>query len=228
MKLLIFNILLLLAPIALQAQNRHREVLQLIRDSLDRDTSLTSYDRKVLKRYFRWSRLIPSQTILQNAGNMGVVSMGIGWDYGKREQWETHLLFGLIPKHDSRNAKLTMTIKETYRPWQISLGKDFYFDPLTCGLYLNTAFDDEFWSRQPDRYPKSYYDFLSTKVRINIFLGQQIDWKIPYYKRKSRKSVTLFYEVSTCDLYLRSMITEKYVKLTDILGLSIGAKVKLF
>ena len=119
-----------------------------------------------------------------------------------------------------------MTLKETFRPWQLKAYRDLYFEPLTTGIYLNTVFGNEFWGSQPDRYPKSYYDFLSTKVRINVFVGQQITWNIPHEMQRKRKSITLFYEVSTCDLYLRTYFTEKYIRLSDILGLSLGVKMK--
>lgn len=226
MKKLIFSLLLILCSAGASAQYNPHEVLRQIRDSVDRDTMLTRYERKVIKRYLRWSRLIPSQTIMQTAGNMGLVSLGLGWDYGRREQWETHLLLGYIPKHDSSNGKLTMTLKLTFRPWQLKAYKDLYFEPLTTGLYLNTVFGTDFWGSQPSRYPNSYYDFLSTKVRINVFLGQQLTWNIPHLLQRKRKSVTLFYEVSTCDLYLRTYATEKDIKLSDILGLSVGVKMK--
>lgn len=224
MKSLICSLLFMLMSMSIQAQVRHQEVMKMISDSLSRDTSLSLYDRKVLRQYMRWSKLIPSQSIIQTAGNMGAFSLGLGWYYGKQEQWETHVLFGFIPKHDSKNAKLTMNLKETYRPWSVKAYKDLYFEPLTCGIYFNIVFGQEFWGRQPERYPQSYYDFLSTKIRYNVFVGEQFTWKIPKYRMTNKKSVSLFYEVSTCDLYLRSMITEKYVKIQDILGISIGAK----
>ena len=226
MKKLIFSLLVLLCSAGASAQYNQHDVLRQISDSVDRDTMLTRYERKVIKRYLRWSRLIPSQTIMQTAGNMGLVSLGLGWDYGRREQWETHLLLGYIPKHDSSNGKLTMTLKQTFCPWQLKAYKDLYFEPLTTGLYLNTVFGTDFWGSQPSRYPDSYYDFLSTKVRINVFVGQQLTRNIPHWLQRKRKSVTLFYEVSTCDLYLRTYATEKDIKLSDILGLSVGVKMK--
>ena len=154
MKKLIFSLLVLLCSAGASAQYNPHDVLRQISDSVDRDTMLTRYERKVIKRYLRWSRLIPSQTIMQTAGNMGLVSLGLGWDYGRREQWETHLLLGYIPKHDSSNGKLTMTLKQTFRPWQLKAYKDLYFEPLTTGLYLNTVFGTDFWgARSPADTP---------------------------------------------------------------------------
>lgn len=54
---------------------------------------------------------MPTQSVIQTCGNMGIISVGIGWDYGKRRQWETHLLFGIIPKYDSDAVKCTITLE---------------------------------------------------------------------------------------------------------------------
>ena len=63
-------------------------------DSILCDTSAHNghYDHRVHRYRQRWSNLIPTQHVLQFAGNMGLASIGVGWDYGKHRQWETHLL----------------------------------------------------------------------------------------------------------------------------------------
>jgi hypothetical protein len=185
------------------------------------------YDRRI--HYFRkyWATLIPTQVVAQNAGNMGIFSIGLGWDYGKHRQWETHLLWGYIPKYDSTRGKLTMTLKENYIPWSIYVGKGWSVEPFETGLYINTVYGHEFWRSQPKRYPDKYYSALSTKFRINIFFGQRVTKVIPNNHRMFVKSITAFYEISTCDLYIRSMLTDDDVKLKDILGLSLGLKFQL-
>ena len=67
-------------------------------DSLPGDMRKNDAFRKVLRT------LIPTQGVIQNAGNMGLVSCGVGWDYGRRSQWETHLLLGYVPKHKSKKV----------------------------------------------------------------------------------------------------------------------------
>ena len=42
--------------------------------------------------------LIPTHTKSQFAGNMGLLSFGTGWDYGRRNQWETDVFFGVLPR----------------------------------------------------------------------------------------------------------------------------------
>ncbi len=185
------------------------------------------YDRRVHRYRKYWLALIPTQTIVQYAGNMGLLSAGVGWDYGKRRQWETNLLFGYLPKFHSGRSKLTMTLKENYIPWSMYMKKGWQLEPLSCGLYMNTVFGDQFWGRQPQRYPHKYYEFLSTEMRVNIFVGQRITKIVPLNRRKFVKSVTAFYEVSACDIYIRAMIQDRNVGLSDILSLSLGVKFQL-
>ena len=66
-------------------------------------------------------------------------------------------------------------------------------------------------------YPDNYYPLLKTKVRTNIFIGQRMTKIIPANRRKFLKSITLFYEISSCDLYIRSAFMDSKVSLGDIL-----------
>ena len=108
------------------------------------------------------------------------------------------------------------------------LKRGWSFSPLAASIYINTVFGHEFWKSQPGRYPDKYYDFMSTKFRLNVAFGQRITWDIPYQRRKYAKSITLFYEVGTCDLYIRSKFLDSSIPLKDILGLSLGIKLQTF
>ena len=178
------------------------------------------------KNFF--TRLIPTQGKLQFYGDMGLASLGIGWDYGKRSQWETDVLFGFIPKNYSESVKVTMTLKQTFNPWSINLDKKghFSFEPLHVGMYMNTVFGNEFWVREPKRYPHGYYGF-SSKVRFSIFLGESFTYDIPEHKRKFIKAISFFGEISSCDLYIVSAVPNKYLGLEDWLRLSFGLKFRV-
>ena len=194
-----------------------------------KDTVLVSksepskYDKRIHRFRKGWNSLIPTHNKIQFAGNMGMFSFGTGWDYGRRDQWETDLFLGFIPKHDSHRTKLTMTLKQNYMPWSLELGKGFSTEPLSCGLYFNTVFGHEFWVKEPSRYPEGYYGF-SSKIRTHIFLGQRLTYNIDKDRRFFTKSVTLFYELSTCDLLLISRATNRYLRARDYLSLSFGLK----
>lgn len=207
------------AGVTVARPNRGLAVADVPADS----TMYSRYDRRAYRYRAVWNSLIPTQIVSQYAGNMGMISLGVGWDYGRRRQFETNLLFGYLPKFNSSGSKMTMTLKENFIPWRLPVGDDFNFEPLSCGIYINTVFGEEFWGRQPKRYPDNYY-FFSTKVRVNVFVGQRFSVVVPHNRRKFIKGLTAFYEVSTCDLYVRAMVLDHNVSLWDIVGLSLGLK----
>lgn len=195
----------------------------IIKDDSIRNTKHTGYDNRVHRFRRNWERIIPTHSKIQYAGNMGLLSFGTGWDYGKRNQWETDVLLGFIPKYSSKKAKVTMTLKQNYMPWSINIGKGFSTEPLACGLYVNTVFGNQFWVNEPERYPKGYYGF-SSKVRFHVFMGQRLTYDIDPQRRFMAKSVTFFYEISTCDLYVISAVNNSYLRPRDYLSLSFGLK----
>lgn len=170
--------------------------------------------------------LIPEHAKMQFYGGIGIASIGCGWDYGRNKQWETDLLVGIVPKYNTHSAKLSFTIKETFQPWNINLGKGFEMRPMTCGLYVNTISGSYFWSSQPNRYPDNYYPWLSTRIRIHIFLGQSYTFRISSPSLKPLKAITAFYEVNTNDLYITSAVGN-HLAIDDIIRLSFGFKLQL-
>lgn len=185
------------------------------------------YDRRIEKYQNQWIKLIPTHTKIQYAGGMGLFSLGAGWDYGKNNQWETDVFLGFLPRYSTQDNKVTFTLKQNFIPWKVDLGNDFLLEPMACGLYVNTIFNGDFWVSEPDKYPNDYYSF-STKMRFNIYIGQRIGYKIPPSKRFFAKSISLFYELSTNDLYMVSAFTNTYLKPSDYLRLSFGVKFQLF
>lgn len=185
------------------------------------------YDKRVHRYRKNWEKIIPTFVKIQYAGNMGVLSAGIGWDYGRRNQWETDIFAGFIPKYQSERAKPTFTLKQNFIPWSLCLKNNFFVEPLTCGMYFNTVFGNQFWVHQPDRYPSGYYGF-SSKVRIHVYLGQRFTLYTSPERRYFAKSISAFYELSTCDFYLISAVTNKYLRPRDFLSLSFGLKMQIF
>lgn len=183
----------------------------------------TRYERNREKRIRGWAKLIPEQGTLQYAGSIGLMSIGIGWHYGRGDHWETELLVGFLPRYHSEGAKSTFTLKQRYVPWHCVLGTRWTVEPLTAGVFFNTISGDDFWKNQPDRYPKNYYGF-STKVRANIFLGQRLRYNIPSKRRIYIRALSLYYELSSCDLYIVSKATNKHFPWRETLSLAFGLR----
>lgn len=212
MKLSIFKwmVVSLLLTCTLQAQ-----------ESGDEDTR---YKRRTDKYMSGWEKFIPRYTKLQFAGSMGMLSLGTGWNY-YRNHWETDVYLGIVPRNSDRHAMAAFTLKQNYYPWNIPMGDKLSFEPLACGIYINTLFDREFWHRQPEKYPEGYYWF-STRIRTHVFLGERLTLKLNPQK-SWHKSVSFFYELSTCDLYLINKIGNSCLKPKDYLSLSFGLKLQI-
>lgn len=179
------------------------------------------FDRR-RERYVRgWARLIPQYEVVQFAGSIGAVSLGVGWDYGRREQWETEFLLGYIPPASGERGKVTATLRENVVPWRLAVGERWRVSPLSVGLGMNTVISDEFWFEEPEKYPRPYYKF-STRLRFMLSVGQRVAFH-PDRDQPFRR-VELYYELSTCDLYVISAFTNRYLKAGDILSLSVGLK----
>lgn len=185
--------------------------------------TLNRYERRRLRSWKRWSKLIPSHVILQYAGSIGMLNVGLSWHYGKHHNWETEILFGFLPKYQTGAVHATFTLKERYIPWHCNLNSRWELHPLTAGIFFNTISGDEFWKNEPDRYPAPYYR-LSTKFRTNIFLGQRIRYKLQKHKRFFNQAVTFYYELSSCDLYIISKAINKEYKWKDTLSLAFGLR----
>ncbi|WP_444344160.1 hypothetical protein [Phocaeicola coprocola] len=182
------------------------------------------WDKRIHLRYEGWERMKPTHVKMQYAGGMGVLSTGVGWDYGKRRQWETDVLLGYLPAKYASDFLLTLTVKQNYIPWSMSFDKHWALEPFYCGMYLTTIAGEEFWEKEPGRYPNRYYNF-STKIRPYIFIGQRMNFNL---KNSIVQHISLFYEVSTCELYIISKATNRSLTMRDVLRFSFGAKVQLF
>jgi hypothetical protein len=168
--------------------------------------------------------LVPCNAIIQYAGSTGYISAGAEWKYGKHKQWGTALLIGYLPKFHSHREKAVATLKQTLSPWDIQLNKNINLHPLNCGMFLTTIYGNCFWTEEPDKYPDKYYQ-ISTHLRIHIFAGQEIIFTLNDKYNKLFNSISLYYELNTCDLYLCSYFPNiKHLNISDIIKIGFGTK----
>lgn len=175
-----------------------------------------------------WAALIPQIADVQYAGNIGVVSVGVGWDYGSHNTWETHLMLGYLPRWQSDADDFTFTLKQNYVPWRMHFGHDVMINPFYVSLFMNSIFDDEFWRREPSKYNGGHYYRFSSKIRTHIALCGRFNYYIPEQKRILSRRVSLYYELSSYDLAILSALPNKKITLGDILCLGVGLQYKFF
>ena len=107
---------------------------------------------------------------------MGFLSFGAGWDYGRKCRWETDILIGFLPKAYSNRTHTIYTLKQNYIPWSISCCDRFAIEPLTCGVYLNLISGEDYWVREPDRYPDAKYYWFTSRLRTFFYIGQRFTY----------------------------------------------------
>ena len=191
------------------------------------DSARTRYEKMMTRRMEMWQRLIPDHYKMQFAGSIGMVSLGTGWTYGKKKQWETDLMFGFLPKFESEHHKLVFTVKQSYVPWRLRVKESAWVvQPLSCSMFLSSVLNEKFWTREPDRYPKGYYGF-STRIRANLSLGQRIMYDIPDVSDWWVQDISLYYELGACDTDLCTFFGDRSIKFRQILSLAVGIKLHI-
>lgn len=195
--------------------------------SLSDSAEHPSRDRRVHRSRKSWARLIPTQAKLQYAGSIGVVSVGFGWDYGRRGQWETDIQIGVVPAYNTGTPKATFSLKESCVPWSIACSQRVAVEPFACGAWVTAITGNDFWARQPSRYPKGWWS-VESRIRLHIFVGSRVTFDTGRRPDRLIRKVSAYYELSTMDLYLISRVTNATLGTWDILSLSLGLKFQLF
>ena len=185
------------------------------------ETPKPRYIQRIVSRETLWSKLMPRILTVQYAGGIGMFSVGPGWEYGRSKQWETHLMIGFTPKRYNYHTYWTLTLREIYNPWQVDINGKWRVRPLSVIFGINSILHNDFWTREPDRYPSGYYGF-SSRVRFHLGVGQRFTFIVPEQKRFMSSRLSVYYEVSTCDLYVRQKMLNKDIPLKDIITLGVG------
>lgn len=170
-----------------------------------------------------WSALCPDFARAQYAGSIGVISIGTGWDYGQRQQWETDFMLGYLPAFATDRQSLTVTLRETFVPWQIELTPRLSIKPLTCGIFFNSICNDKFWIRQPRQYERNYWD-IETKIRANVFVGHRLSFSYSDAAEHLFHSVEFDHSFSICDLDIVRISTNRTFHFWQVLSMSVGLK----
>lgn len=173
----------------------------------------------------RWMSMLPNIGVAQYAGNIGFISAGVGWDYGRNNRWETHLLFGYLPHFTFDDDAITLTLRQQLLPWQCSLNDRLSFTPACFGVSVNAVMNNEFWITEPIN--NNYYRF-SSKVRLHLGVGSRINLYVPHEKKRRLSRISFYYEVSTYDLAVISYVRTSHTRISELLSLGIGLNVNLY
>src|SRR4249920_2771850 len=66
----------------------------------------------------------PDHVVVQFAGNIGLLAIGPGYSYLK-DRLNSDLLYGFSPNSEPKTSINILTIKTSYRPWNLKLNENY-------------------------------------------------------------------------------------------------------
>lgn len=172
--------------------------------------------------------LVPKDIVIQHAGSIGFMSVGIGYPVFKNKRGSLDFNYGYVP--ESRGGTLhILSGKFAYRPWKLKITDGIELYPANPGVFVTYHFGKQFdfhWDK--DTYEDGYY-WWSTALRPHISISTEVELDaLKIFKTSKIKGVSLYSEFNTNELYLASYFKNvRAVPLTDIFKLGIGLRVSL-
>ncbi len=181
------------------------------------DTLIMNHEKVVIPRRV----FIPDHFRLQFAGNIGFISLGLGYNFGK--SYELTLMYGLQNEFfgNSKESVRTLALKNTFNLYNsFHIYKNISFVP-TAGISINWGFTNNTFRKLPKHYPNKYY--FQNRVHLAPFIGGKIRYDFEKSgKKEFARHVELYVEAGSLDAYILEWVRTDYVKLGDIMSLAIG------
>ena len=160
---------------------------------------------------------VPDYVKAQFAGNIGLISVGAGYQLFDKVLY-SELLYGFVPKSASKADNIHLiTIKNTFPLYRKKIGENLTITPI-AGIATTLDIGTNSFTTLPSKYPDGYY--FPTAVHFTLFGGALVhkDFKRP----KFFKGVDFYLEFGTVETYLWYALTLKEVDLLDVFSADIG------
>lgn len=167
------------------------------------------------------SWLVPDHAKVQFAGEMGVISSGVGYELlGRRLQGD--LFLGWIPSSIGGDDVLSATAKLTFVPWKLQAGHRWRVHPLSVSTQLTHTFGSQYFVLPPDRYPRGYYE-LPTALHTAVGAGGCVVRPL----RGESREFGVYYELVAANAMLwRWYQNRAALSLADVVSLALGARLR--
>jgi len=172
--------------------------------------------------------LIPKDIVIQHAGSIGFMSLGIGYPVFKNKRGSLDFNYGYVPEGRGGTLRI-LSGKFAYRPWKIKISDGIKLYPANPGVFFTYHFGEQFdfyWDK--DTYEDGYY-WWSTALRPHISISTEVELDaLKIFKTSKIKGIRLYSEFNTNELYLVSYFKNVgAVPLRNIFKLGIGLRVSL-
>jgi hypothetical protein len=179
-------------------------------DSVRTDSIQTTKTTKA-----RWYE--PQYIPIQFAGNIGLLSVGIGYTR-PRDHYQLSLVYGYAPAKFAGVRIHTVTARNIFHLYRHQMNRRQTLLPFAA-LGLSAELGGRSFFTQPDVMPYQYYRFPKS-VHAIASAGLKLRQVTP--RIKGFKRLEFFVEGSTVDAYIWYKFLSKDVRFRDILSLSAG------
>ena len=165
----------------------------------------------------RTNRFIPDYVVTQFAGNIGYLSVGVGYDLFNNFI-KAELIYGYVPEKYSVNEIHTISLKTIFPLFK----KEIYGFEISPYLGLTTSLElgDNSFIILPDYYPDGYY--ATNAFHFTFLGGVNIHTKLSY--TQYIHSMDLYCEALTVDNSFWYFISSKEVKARQVFSIDLGAR----
>jgi len=159
---------------------------------------------------------VPDYAKVQFAGNVGLISVGIGYGFLNNNLY-SELLYGYVPESVSEAEVIhTITIKNTFSILN-KKAKTIILSPI-AGFTASYETGNNSFVKLPDIYPDDYYN--TNAFHFTFFIGAKAHKD--FSNNAILKGVDLYFEVGSVDTYLWYGIISKEVTINQIFSSAIG------
>jgi hypothetical protein len=166
----------------------------------------------------RWYQ--PDYTKLQVAGNLGLLSLGVGYLL-LDDHWQTELFYGYLPAALGGVDVHTLAWKNSVVPCNLRLSGDLVLSPLVIGLSVQIEVGGRSFFTSPDQYP-SGYNAWPTALHFAPYFGMMLHKEHSLFADRI-KGFSVYWELGTIDDYLEQWARSGYqVSFLEIWNLALG------
>ena len=174
--------------------------------------SLSGNEPRARKRFYT-----PDYFPLQYAGNIGLLSSGVGYQ-GRKDNYQLSVVYGFAPASVTGVNIHTVTGKNIFHLYKFPVHDKHTILPYAAlGLSLELGGRSFFF--QPDNMPSGYYDFPKS---IHAIASAGLKFRYMTNDLKGFQGIEFFAEASTIDAYIWYKFLSRDVTMSQICSLALG------
>lgn len=162
---------------------------------------------------------VPAFVPVQFAGNIGMLSGGVGYNLFNRK-WQVSLVYGYVPSSIANKEIHLVTVKNRFPFYRLTLiHQNKRITPYT-GITTTLETGGLSYITFPSHFPHSYYD-RPDAIHFTLFVG--LNTEIPFENRiLAFHGLDFFIEAGIPDIFIWYKISERDIRFNQVFSLALG------